>query len=264
MSAPASGTPQLTRTRERRHRTARARTSTGGCARRIPGTTPRDGSSSLPTSTKGQVIDLAFCLAGQLRGHPGRQFSTRRGGVRPVESPGDGVEVARVQVAVAVKRSASPTGGRASPEQSSPRRFPGSPGRPQCAEDRGRGVAGPLGPRDPGVPAQPRAEHLPLSTLRPRGLHPRGRNPDPAGSAIRPGPVPMAPLAGAGRTNPTTGLPKNASGAETLHPSRQTPRSEGGLAAGAFAPMSLRRQRTALKGTLRSLRRYSLQTETPT
>src|SRR5215212_2323549 len=52
MPAPATGTPQLARTWERRHRTARVRTSTGGCARRIPGPTPRDGSSSLPTSTK--------------------------------------------------------------------------------------------------------------------------------------------------------------------------------------------------------------------
>jgi hypothetical protein len=63
---------------------------------------------------------------------------------------------------------------------------------PQRAVDRyhavGRGVAGPLGARDPGASAQPRAEHLPLNALRPRSLSRlRGRSPDRAGPSSQPG-----------------------------------------------------------------------------
>jgi len=73
--------------------------------------------------------------------------------------------------------------------------------------------AGPLGPRHPGLSAQPRAEHLPLSALRPRseGAAPRGRSPDRSGlaqSSRSPGPVADPPGGRRVGRTPTTDLPK--------------------------------------------------------
>ena len=105
MPAPAAGTPQLARTRERRHRTARVRTSTGGCARRSPGTTPRDGSSSLPTSTnRSRSLTCSFAFSKHRLSGLGPCWV--RDGVRVglLEPVGEALELVREQVSVAVQR----------------------------------------------------------------------------------------------------------------------------------------------------------------
>ena len=105
MPAPAAGTLKLARTRERRHRTARVRTSTGGCARRIPGTTPRDGSSSLPTSTsRGRSPTCLFALPEHHPGGLGPCWVGDGGGVGVLEPVGELLELIGEQVPVAVQR----------------------------------------------------------------------------------------------------------------------------------------------------------------
>src|ERR687895_1767648 len=102
MPAPAPGTSQLARTRERRHRTARARTSTGGCARRSPGTTPRDGSSSLPTSTtRAWSPTRPFALPEGCHRGVGTRWVHTSLRVQPVEAVGQLVQLLWEQVAVA-------------------------------------------------------------------------------------------------------------------------------------------------------------------
>ena len=97
--------------------------------------------------------------------------------------------------------------------------------------------AGPLGPRHPGLSAQPRAEHLPLSALRPRGegATPRGRSPDRSGlaqSSRSPGPVADPPGGRRVGRTPTTDLPKERQPRGRRYDQLSALRSQGPARAG--------------------------------